>query len=295
MSYILDALKKSEQERKKGRVPGLGTIQGLSGGRQDTTWPLRSYFWGTLLLLTVTAILAWLFFQIPQASQKTIVTPAPPPASITPAPTALVASPAPNDTLPDNSGVNGHRAERRPPKQAASPNPQRTLTPAASKGTPPHILPDHATPAVVATSPARLSRTKDAATTPQSPAPEATLSPATVKPAPFEASPTVENTENVPPPGATQGEEPEVVVKPEDMPIVPLAELPPELKGEMPEIKIGIHFFSDDPTSRRAGVNGRLLHEGQQVEKDLTLKEITRDGAILAFRGRRFSLPVFPR
>ena len=86
-----------------------------------------------------------------------------------------------------------------------------------------------------------------------------------------------------------------MVVKPEDMPIVPLAELPFDIKSEIPEVKIGIHFFSDDPASRRAAINGRLLHEGQQVDKDLTLKQITRDGAIISFRGRRFSLAVFPR
>jgi general secretion pathway protein B len=72
-------------------------------------------------------------------------------------------------------------------------------------------------------------------------------------------------------------------------------ELPAETQAEMPAIKIGVHLFSETPASRRASINGRLMREGQQVDEDLVLMEITKQGAILSYRGRRFSLPVFPK
>jgi len=89
--------------------------------------------------------------------------------------------------------------------------------------------------------------------------------------------------------------EPEVQVKPELLPIVPIDELPAETRAGMPTLKIGVHLFSDTPASRRASLNGRLLREGQTVDKDLILEEITNQGVVLSFRGRKFTMPVFPR
>lgn len=281
MSYILDALKKSEQERKKGTVPGLGTIQGLPGGRLGDNWPLRYYLAGTLILLVATAVFAWLFLREPAPSNPQIATPPPAVAPTAPLVAPAEKSPAQAEVLP--------RSEKSPPS-AGAPQRQRTLTPAATKDTT-HKAPARAT-TMVPTRPG-LSPFKTAVPA-NTPAP-ATMQPETITKASSPLPPQTLESPPEPPPPDIPSEEAEVVVKPEEMPIVPLAELPDEIKSEIPEVKIGIHFFSDDPASRRAGVNGRLLHEGQQVEKELTLKEITKDGAILAFRGRRFSLAVFPR
>jgi len=283
MSYILDALKKSEQDRKKGRVPGLGTIQGLPGGRLEDNWPIRYYFLGTLVLIVATAIITWLFFQEPHPSPTKTTTAATPPQTAAP-----VAAPATKATSPEKlpGRAEGDRhPEQSAPAKLAAPHRPRTLEPTAT------AIHNISPPA--GTAPLRPAKPAPKTAVPTK-APAAETAPA-APPAPPQPSPTPEKAESTPPPSPPPSEESEVVIKPEDMPIIPLAELPDELKSVMPEVKIGIHFFSDDHASRRAGVNGRLLHEGQQVDKDLILKEITKDGAILAFRGRRFSLPVFPR
>ena len=93
----------------------------------------------------------------------------------------------------------------------------------------------------------------------------------------------------------SEAEESEAAVKPELLPTVPFEELPAETRAEMPEIKIGVHLYSDTPASRRASINGRLMREGQAIDKDLVLVEIIRQGAIFSFRGRKFTMPVFPR
>jgi len=289
MSYILDALKKSEQERKKGTVPGLGTVQGLPAHRFGNDWPRRYYLPVTLVLLAILVVLSWLYLREPLPSQTKIAAPTPPPPlTAAPAPTPT-ATPAPKAALPEkppssSRAEDGHRAVKLTTPPAAAPLHTLKLKPtpgASSKSAPPTKV---STPPVVQPPPKAEPPRKMAVTE--------TIPPTTMnETAPFQPLPETAKPENDPPPT----EEAEVVIKPEDMPVVPLTELPPEIKGIMPEIKIGIHFFSDDPASRRAGINGRLLHEGQQVEKDIMLKEITRDGAILSFQGRRFSLAVFPR
>lgn len=267
MSYILDALKKSEQERKKGSVPGLGTIQGLPGGRFEDNWPIRYYIAGTLVLLVATAAFVWVFLREPDPSQIKIAAPTPPPLSA--APVATLAPKGIPSEKPATRDESYQRATKPLPAKVAAPHRPRVLAPATSAS---HKAP--ASAPLLATPPIQPS---EKVKTPMAEAIAPSL------------------TENEPPPNDTPSEEAEVVIKPEEMPIIPLAELPEEIKSEMPEVKIGIHFFSDDKASRRAGVNGRLLHEGQQVDKDLILTEITKDGAILAFRGRRFTLAVFPR
>jgi general secretion pathway protein B len=58
MSYILEALKKAEQQRELGRVPGIETLHEQASGRRFDRW-----LWGILLLLmlngAVLLVLLW--------------------------------------------------------------------------------------------------------------------------------------------------------------------------------------------------------------------------------------------
>jgi general secretion pathway protein B len=69
-----------------------------------------------------------------------------------------------------------------------------------------------------------------------------------------------------------------------------LKDLPPAQRGELPEIDITLHFFTDQPASRMVRINGRNLREGQQVSPSLTLQRITPEGVVLNFRGQLFSV-----
>lgn len=60
MSYILDALKKSEQERKQGEIPGLESLQGQPQAPRFTDLILRYMLFGTLLIIAL-AIGIWMF------------------------------------------------------------------------------------------------------------------------------------------------------------------------------------------------------------------------------------------
>ncbi|MEN8135298.1 MAG: general secretion pathway protein GspB [Thermodesulfobacteriota bacterium] len=66
MSYILDALKKSEQERKQGEIPGLNSLQAHPRPPRYSS-PILIYLLAGILLLMTLTIGLWLFFRQPPA------------------------------------------------------------------------------------------------------------------------------------------------------------------------------------------------------------------------------------
>jgi len=79
MSYILDALKKSEEERHQGQVPNLGGNSTLihSSGNKSAVWP---WIIVALLLLNMLVIAYWLMIDTPseafvESSPASVVTP----------------------------------------------------------------------------------------------------------------------------------------------------------------------------------------------------------------------------
>ncbi|MBS1197738.1 MAG: hypothetical protein H6R18_1523 [Proteobacteria bacterium] len=68
----------------------------------------------------------------------------------------------------------------------------------------------------------------------------------------------------------------------------PISKPQPPSQPELPNVSITVHAYSANPRERIAGINRRLLHEGDEVAPGLKLEQITEDGVILSFRGRRF-------
>jgi general secretion pathway protein B len=59
----------------------------------------------------------------------------------------------------------------------------------------------------------------------------------------------------------------------------------------LPELSVDLHVFAADPAKRAVFINGRRYTQGAQIAEGPVVEEITRDGAILTYRGRRFVLP----
>jgi len=111
MSYILEALRKSEQDRKKGEVPDLNTIQGpisspLQSGRH--LWP---YLLSAGLLISVIVLVPWLILRqpdtgdIPQAGNTESIETGPslPTSAETNAPPLIPTSPTVEEIPPQVS------------------------------------------------------------------------------------------------------------------------------------------------------------------------------------------------
>lgn len=70
-------------------------------------------------------------------------------------------------------------------------------------------------------------------------------------------------------------------------------QLPHSIRQELPKITISLHFYAHSPASRKANVNGRMMREGQYVSPVLKLEQIIADGVIFDYKGRRFKMSVF--
>lgn len=71
MSYILDALKKSDAERKRGKVPTLNdTPQAPTASIQATTQPMALIVIGAVVVLTIGSIGTWLMLGSAEAPQQ---------------------------------------------------------------------------------------------------------------------------------------------------------------------------------------------------------------------------------
>ena len=71
MSYILDALNKSEEEKKQHRTPGLNTIHQSSEGRKTRRGPLLLIGIGLLMINLIALLIWWIFFSVAPEARDT--------------------------------------------------------------------------------------------------------------------------------------------------------------------------------------------------------------------------------
>jgi general secretion pathway protein B len=257
MSYILEALKKSDRERKQGKVPTLETMPDPAEPRRRRNRPLWPLVLLGFLALSGVFFGAWLYLREPF------------PVPTSPTEASLPASPSQETSIPTGDTT----APGALPTGTGNPEPpldQRQTASGMNRGETTAVIQEPAPPETTPTFEEEIAV----------PPGDETLEPASS----VEANPDEEVEESSPEP-TDQGE----------AAIVKLENLPSELQDELPEIKIDVHLYSENPAARRASINGRLLREGQLVGPGLHLEEITRQGVVLSFRSRKFSVSVFPR
>lgn len=72
--------------------------------------------------------------------------------------------------------------------------------------------------------------------------------------------------------------------------VVPVSELPEDVRRELPALSIGGAMHSDVPASRMLILNGSVFHEGDQPAPGLVLEEIKLKSAVFRFKGHRYSV-----
>lgn len=72
--------------------------------------------------------------------------------------------------------------------------------------------------------------------------------------------------------------------------VVPVAELPEDVRRELPALSIGGAMHSDVPANRMLVLNGGVFHEGDQPAPGLVLEEIKLKSAVFRFKGHRYSV-----
>lgn len=72
--------------------------------------------------------------------------------------------------------------------------------------------------------------------------------------------------------------------------IVPVGELPPDIRQTLPKVVISGSIYSDNQALRMLIINGEVFREGEKPVPDLQLEQIRVKSAVLNFKGLRYSV-----
>jgi general secretion pathway protein B len=140
-----------------------------------------------------------------------------------------------------------------------------------------------------ATTPGAATRAANAdAAMPAPPRPGATASPAAAEPRPLKPSVTVVAT--APPRAASMPAKGEPAASDAGARVYAQAELPPDIRRQLPPLAIGGSMYSENAANRMLIVNGQLFHENEKPAPEVTLEKIKLKSAILKFRDYRFEV-----
>lgn len=253
MSLILDALRKSEAERRRGQVPDLHAE--LPPRAPATAAASRGWVWwlvGSLLVLAIAGAFAMRWRQPGPVAAPLVARPAPAPqaAPITRAVTSEPAAPAVPDAVPPAITATSRPGPGREPPAVA---------PVAQADIPTTSVP----------------RSQPAA--PPAPAPVAPSVAAVPDPAPDVPAAQVDALPSTRPPA------PGAALR--------LADLSPAEREQLPALKISMHMWGPTPSQRFAIIDGTRVGQGDRVG-EAVVEEIVADGVVLSWHGRRLALPL---
>jgi general secretion pathway protein B len=305
MSLILEALKKSERERRLGESPSIGSpIMAVRRRRNLLPWLVGLIALGLVALWWV------------RREHAPDTTPAPATATQAPAPAATAAKPATAPATPDATTFDGQlanpdtRAEiaqssaaTRLPRSKAPAGATTDLREKVESGELVVAHPQSMKPGEPVTVKETEAVAASAAAMPPPPAnPASAAAPAPSKPGdttnPPAAGPTARSGASAPTPAPTSAS---AVAVPPPPPaasdnsaagdsIKLMWELPYATRRELPEIHLTMHVFASDPAQRFVIINDARHVQGDDVE-GLKLVEIRSDGVVFEREGVRFLYP----
>ena len=280
MSLILEALRKSEAERRRGQVPDLHAEPSPALVQVRDGPP--AWLWLALALATavVLAVALWL---------TRSVLPMPPDAGEVPVATTVAVGVMPGDSS-GNAGaadkpVGGMQPSAIPDTSAgAAPI---AVSPPTSAGEDRAPMP--ASPPAAATQslpPARAPATTLAVA---APAPVASPAPAAAPRSPPMPMAAVTQPSAVPAAAASTDESAALVAAASGSAPLRLSDLAAAERRQLPPLKMSMHMWA--PTQRFAIIDGARVAEGDRIG-DAVVAEITADGVVLAWKGQRLKIPT---
>lgn len=307
MSFILDALKRAERERRLERPPDLTSVYEEDHlqrrGSRPWLWVSGAFLIGAVAV----GLVLWPNGPGPDRSAvptESSVAPSAP-ATVaaakekTPPSPASPQSPVPNPAEPP--------PVRTPPQAVPAPVQKAPPQPAAMAQTP---APKPAAPAPEAPPPQAAKRAAEKTPDKQPPIPVGKVSaapaapvlptqetgavqpPAPVTPAP--AAPPVQPAPAEPAPSPPPPAEPKTKTSPgKPSPIPLLTQLPFEVREKLGKLQINVHSYSEKPDERLIFINMKSFKVGDRIgENGPVLKEITPDGAVIDYGDGQVRLQV---
>lgn len=253
MSFILDALKKSENDRQRQSGPAFFEVRVAPPRSKFPPWAIAL----AALLVVNLAVIAWLMFRKP--ANAAAVTPAP----VTAVPPAPVAAPAVVPAQP-----------------AITPQPQPTYVP------PPVAQQQPAPPPTQYQEPTLQDRPPPQAnfgsTEPQRPFAQQGgfgTAPPAIEENPDDYAPATEPSRERPLGGVRRGLANGLMTYDEAA-----------TKNQIPPLRMDLHVYAPDPRNRFVLVNMKRLMEGESLPEGVKVESITTDGAVLSYRGLQFMM-----
>lgn len=262
MSYILDALKKSEKERQRGTAPDLLTVQEpvLREKKTRRVWP---YIIFAVLIFSI-GLSAFRLIPWQSRNEK--------------AGTSTVAlqksGPKPAESLqPEVSQTIATQADikkREVPLLINTTLEKSLKTPLAlTKKEEKPVVQKAIVQSKIQEQPA-VKKAAQPQTSQQALKPEITAS------APSTVSPDVKPVQNDPAPVPGK--------------VYQSGDLPASVQQNLPAVTMSIFMYSEDPASRMVRINGQTLREGQYISEGLKVEEIRPDGVILNYKNYRLHI-----
>ncbi|MBN8493647.1 MAG: general secretion pathway protein GspB, partial [Burkholderiales bacterium] len=79
---------------------------------------------------------------------------------------------------------------------------------------------------------------------------------------------------------------------PPPAPLPALADLPPDLRQQVPPLVVGGSVYSPQASARMVVINGQVFQEGSPLTPELKLEQIRAKSAVFSIRGQRFEVPL---
>jgi len=258
VSYILDALRKSEQQRQLGMAPSLLTVPVTS--EEDTPHAFLVYGLIAAALIGAGMAIGW---SRPWLQTSSLAAPDSAPADLLgTGPRLSVPPPLP----PVLSDIARKPGQEKPVQNlvAVTPAPKVAIR-----------RQDQELPARPPAAKPEAPPTRVAAIPKETPPPVHETKPAVVQEQ--AAAPVKEKFSGAAPANPAQSQK-----------VIAMAELPPAIQQELPPISIPVHTYSSTPKERIVGINDRLLQEGDYLAPGLKVEQIAPDGVIFSYKNYRF-------
>ena len=260
MSYILDALKKSEEERHQGQVPSLGGSSTLihSSANKSAVWP---WVIAVLLLLNMMFISYWLMSTDKSDNQNIEVTDI--------APEKIVKE------IPTSASVALERYEE--PAAVSRPNNLRVdpiVHVEVTKKRPEYTLPE---PELITPSMATIE-------------PRVQQQEQSILEEPMLITPK-SGARSYKGPSYSETNEEVTIDEPDYSSVKHVSDFPSSFQRRIPDLSFNSHIYTNTPDSRRVMINNIYLREGQ-VFSGLTVVQITEEGVVLSLGGEAFKVGV---
>ncbi len=280
MSFILDALKKSETDRQRQGGPSLFEVKIAPPRRALPVWAVAI----AVLLGINIIVVSWMLLRHPAAQQPASASnapaAAPPTARVTAsageaAAQAVQGAPAPGAADATSNG-------RSPPAEAVNPPGSAAAGTGAASSAALRGETASAGTAETAGTTAPAAAERAAALNPRSvaasPASDAGTRNAEASAAdPSDLAPAVQPAAGAAASGEAAGD-------------LPLYQQIVASAG-LPSLHLDLHVFADRPQDRFVMINMHRLGEGSSLPNGVQVKAIRPDGAVLSYRGTRFLLP----